>query len=358
MLDPIEVQLRQDCLASADALPALTERLQGHHIAVVGGLGFTGTWLAQMVAMLNDERHAGVRLTLVGRDPQKWLNNHPQLRRNDILLQASDVRSPFDLVRDTTLVIHAAGTADPRMQASDPHRVYQSILFGLDNALTASSRLEGIQRFVNISSGLVAGGGEPAAAIAESDNGVLEFNRLHNLYAEVRRTGEAMVSGYASQYRLPVCTVRAFTFLGPFQQLDAPWAVNNFIRDALSGHEVRVHGAGSSRRSYLYGSDVAAWLLQVALGGEDSGVYNFGGDEPVTHEQVAHLVSEHIAPAPSILIRTRATDDQRSRDFYPDLSHVRQKLGVRVTVDVRSAIERTMRWQADQQGLMHRLRQG
>jgi dTDP-glucose 4,6-dehydratase len=358
MLEPILQQLRRDCAVAADAVPSLAAGLKGQHIAVVGGLGFVGTWLAEMVSTLNDQHQAGARLTLIGREPQKWQHQHGHLRRDDIKLQAADVRSPFEFMRDTTLVIYSAGHADPRTQASDPHRVYQSILFGLDNALTAANRLEGIQRFVNISSGLVAGGTDPAHAVAETDIGVLDFKRLHNLYAEIRRAGEAMASAYASQFRLPISTVRAFTFLGPHQPLDAPWAVNSFIQDALGGHEIRVHGAGSSRRSYLYGSDVAAWLLQAALAGKDGDVYNFGGDAPVSHEQAAQWVGERTTPTPRVLVRTRAGDDQRSRDFFPDLSHTRLTLGVRVTVDVRSAIERTMQWQAERLGFARRLREG
>jgi len=358
MLDSIHQQLRRDCLTAADSVAALAERLSGLHIAVVGGLGFAGTWLAEMVAALNDERGADTRLTLIGREPQKWLQQHRHLGRTDIVLQTADVRSPFEFARDTTHVIYAAGIADPRVQASDPHRVYQSILFGLHNALTAANRLEGIQRFINVSSGLVAGSIDPATAVSESNIGTLDFKRLHNLYAEMRRAGEAMVNAYASQFRLPASTIRAFTFLGPFQPLDAPWAVNSFIRDALAGHEIRVHGAGSSRRGYLYGSDVAAWMLQAALAGEDGGIYNFGGDEPVAHEQAAQWVSECTTPTPRILVRTGAGDDQRSRDFVPSLTHTKRALGVRPTVDVRTAIERTMHWQADRQGVSRRLREG
>src|SRR4051812_11155184 len=146
MINVVRNQLRQDCLRAGATLPALTERLRGHHVAVVGGLGFTGTWLAEMITALNDEG-ASTRLTLIGREPQKWLQQHPHLQRGDIALQAADVRSSFEFARDTTLVIFAVGNADPRAQASDPQQVYQSILFGLDNSLAAANRLEGIQRF-------------------------------------------------------------------------------------------------------------------------------------------------------------------------------------------------------------------
>jgi dTDP-glucose 4,6-dehydratase len=356
MLDEMQRQLRDDCLASAAALPDLAGRLRGHRIAVVGGTGFSGTWLAEMVAALNDEAGGNARLHLIGRAPAKWAAQHPHLKRDNISLQAADVRSPFELPHDTTLVLFAAGIADPRVHASEPQRVFQTTVHGLDNALVAASRLEEIQRFVNLSSGLVAGSGLPARALAEGDIGPLDFTRFHNLYAEARRAAESLACGHAGQHRLPVSTVRAFTFLGPYQALDAPWAMNNFIRDALSGREIRVHGEGTSRRSYLYGSDVAAWLLQACLVGQDGAAYNLGGDQPLSHADAAAQVGARTTPSPQILLRSHQKDDGRSHDFFPDLGHATKALGTRVVIDVGTAIERTMRWHAARQAAARRLR--
>lgn len=357
MLDSMQHQLRRDCLASAERVPGLIDGLRGQSVSVIGGLGFSGTWIAEMVAALNDKFGTAIRLHLIGREPQRWIAQHTRLHRDDIFLQAADIRSAFEFARDTTLVIHAAGIADPRIHASDPQLVYQSTLFGLDNALVATSRLENIQRFVLMSSGLVTGQTDHLSPLIETEVGLIEFRRLHNLYAEVRRAAEAIANSYASQFRLPVSTVRAFSFLGPFQPVDAPWAVNNFIRDALSGNEIRIHGAGSSRRSYLYGSDVAAWLLQSGLRGRDGVVYNLGGDEAITHAQAAQWVCEKITPEPKVLVRTLGNEHPRSSDFFPDVTFTKSELGVQQVIDVRTAIARTLGWQADQQGLSRFLKQ-
>lgn len=356
MHEAIQHQLRHDCITAAERTPGLVDGLRGQTISVVGGLGFSGTWIAEMIAALNDEFGTGIHLHLIGREPQKWITQHARLRRGDISLQSVDIRSAFEFSRDTTLVIHAAGIADPRIHASDPQVVYQSTLFGLDNTLAATNRLENIQRFVLMSSGLVTGHTNRFSPLGETEVGMLEFRRLHNLYAEVRRAAEAIANSFASQFRLPVSTVRAFTFLGPYQPADAPWAINNFIRDALSGNEIRIHGAGSSLRSYLYGSDVAAWLLQSALRGKDGSVYNFGGTEAISHAQAAEWISERITPKPKILMRTHSKDDPRSNDFFPDVTFSERELGVQQTIDVRTAITRTLKWQANQQGLMRLFR--
>ena len=156
MLDQAQKQLREDCRASFAKLADLPKQLAGQRIAVIGGTGFVGSWLAEAVAMLNDDLGANCRIDLFGRTASKWLDSRRHLERVDIGLHTIDVRSSFELPGDTTLVLFAAGIADPRVQASDPHRVFQTSLYGIDNALLAAARLERIQRFVNLSSGLVS----------------------------------------------------------------------------------------------------------------------------------------------------------------------------------------------------------
>jgi len=356
MLDVAQQSLRRDCLDSISGLQGLAERLAGQRIAVIGGTGFAGSWMAEACAALNDDLGSRVRIDLLGTSAKRWKASLPHLNRQDIQVQAVDVRSPFELHRDTTLVLFAAGIADPRVQASDAHRVFETSVHGVGNALGAATRLENIQRFVNLSSGLVRGGSLPARALSESDLGLLDFTRFHNLYAESRRAAESLCSVYASQYRLPVSTVRAFTFLGPYQSLDAPWALNSFIRDALTANEIRIHGDGATRRSYLYGSDVAAWLLKALVDGQDGAVYNIGGTEPVSHGDAAALVAAHATASPALIYKSQPHALGRNDDFYPDVSHTMRALGVKATVGLAGAIERSMRWQAHEMGLQNRVR--
>ncbi|MEP7098988.1 MAG: NAD(P)-dependent oxidoreductase [Burkholderiales bacterium] len=356
MLDAAQRQLREDCHASLATLPGLASKLSGQRIAVVGGTGFVGSWLAEAVAALNDDLGAKLRLDLLGRSASLWHDTRPHLKRDDVRLKTVDVRSAFELPRDTTLVLFAAGIADPRIHASDPHRVFQTNVYGLDHALGAAARLEQIQRFVNLSSGLVLGGDLPRRALAETDIGELDFTRFHNLYVEARRAAESLACAYAGQYRIPVSTARAFTFLGPYQPLDAPWALNNFIRDALAGNEIRIHGDGATRRSYLYGSDVAAWLLKALVDGRDGEVYNVGGEQPVTHGEAAAWVSARTTPSPELAYKSRPGAAGRNHDFYPDVTHTMRALGVRAAFDVQAAIERSMQWHAHAIGAGRRVR--
>lgn len=357
MPEVLQRAIRQDCLASLNLQPELARRLKGHRIAVIGGTGFAGTWLAETVAALNDVLGCGVHLDLLGRSTARWSTDHAHLAgRDDITLHTMDVRSFFELPKAVTLVLYAAGVADPRTHASDPYRVHETTLHGMAHALAAAARLELLQRFVNISSGLVGGGDVPPTGLGETDLGLLDFTRVHNVYAEARRAAENLAGLYASQYRIPVSTARAFTFLGPYQPLDAPWAINNFMRDALSGNDIRLHSDGATRRSYLYGSDAAVWLLEMLVSGGDGEVYNLGGADPVSHADVAALVAERTVPAPPLSYKNQPDTLARRHDFFPDLQHVAATLGLRQAFSVESAIDRTMHWHARRLGVMRRLR--
>lgn len=356
MADLAQAALRQDCHEALAPLSGLAARLVGHRIAVVGGTGFVGTWLAETVATLNDDLGCRVRLDLLGRGATAWTAVHPHLVRDDVIAQAVDARSPFELARDTTLVLFAAGHADPRMHASDPNQVFLTSVHGVGHALAAAARLELLQRFVNVSSGLVLGGAPTDRALSEGDIGPLDFTRFHNTYAEARRAAESLVTAFAGQYRIPTSTARAFTFIGPYQPLDAPWALNNFMRDALSGNDIRIHSNGSTRRSYLYGSDAAAWLLKMLLDGADGDVYNLGGADPISHSEVAAQVAGFATPAPRLIHMSQPAAGGRAHDFFPDLRHSQERLGVRVTVPVRAAIEKSLQWHARRLGVLRRLR--
>lgn len=354
--DPLSA-IRQDCRDSLNLQPELAQRLTQHRIAIIGGTGFVGTWISEMVAVLNDEFGSQICLDLIGRSVNAWAADHSDLAtRSDIHLKALDVRSPFELPHDVTLVLYAAGIADPRIHATEPFRVHETALLGMMHTLAATARLELLHRFVNISSGLVLGGAAQRQAMGESDIGWLDFTRVHNVYAESRRAAESLVSAFASQWRIPVTTARAFTFVGPFQALDAPWALNNFVRDALAGQDIRLHGDGTTRRSYLYGSDVAAWLLRMLIEGEDFAVYNLGGGTPISHSELAELVVERTVPKPRLVLKGQQSEHGRGNDFFPDLQAVYSRLGLRQAFDISQSIERTLQWHAYRLGVTRRLR--
>ena len=338
-------EIRRDCLIASNIQPEVRSKLSKQHISITGGTGFLGTWLAEMVATINDEYHLGISLDLYARNVSEWCNKNTHLsKRSDITVRSQDVRSQFNFERHTNFVVHAAGIPNNRVQSSDPLRVHQTTIQGLKNSLDAASQLDNLIRFINISSGLVNGQPMREGALREVEYFSAPCGQLHNVYSEAKRSAEALATIYRSQFRMPISTVRPFTFAGPYQELDRPWAFNNFLKDFLTGSAVRINGDGNAVRSYMYGSDAAWWVMAALVNGSNGETYNLGGGTPVTHLELIKLMLEVADRKPKILLNHVPSKLIRFDSWYPDLTYSQNSLGVHQTCTLEQIVEKTWRW--------------
>lgn len=337
--------IRSDCIVSSANGVDVISKLKLANIAVTGGTGYLGTWLAEMIATLNDEFNVGINLHIYARNISEWTVKHQHLSsRSDVKIFTQDVRSPFNFEPQITHVIHAAGVPNNRIHASNPLRVYQTTVSGATNVLEAASQLNKLVRFLSVSSGLVNGLVNNSSGIAEVSVSPIPAGQLHNIYVDAKRSAESLTSIYRSQFKMPISIVRPFTFAGPYQSLECPWAINNFLSDAIANRPIRINGDGSVRRSYLYGSDAAFWMLAALVNGVDGGVYNVGSSSPVTHKELAIIISSKSQTNNDILFNTLDINLRSNADFYPDLSNTNRELHVAETFNLEHIIEKTLRW--------------
>ena len=339
--------IRQDCLIACKNQTDVLAKLRSRRIAVTGGTGFLGTWIAEMVATINDEYSLDITLDLYARHTAGWKRKYPHLSdRGDINLQFQDVRSLFEFDPATNFVIHAAGIPNNRVHSSDPIRVESTIVGGIKNSLEAASKLSNLNRFLNVSSGLVSGTPTRKGGISEVDYFPIPAGQLHLVYTDAKRAAESIASIYRNQFRMPISTIRPFTFAGPYQELDRPWAINSFFLDVLKGRDIRIHGGGGDIRSYLYGSDAAWWTMAALANGTDGAIYNFGGLKAITHLDLAGLICENLTPRPNITLNSMPWVQSGCAEFYPNIEFTQKSLGVSQTCLLPDIVGKTLRWHA------------
>jgi nucleoside-diphosphate-sugar epimerase len=337
--------VRNDCALALEGQTASLSQLRGETVVITGGSGFVGAWLAESIACLNDQHSFGIKAVLISRQMDKFRSLYPHLgNRGDFSFINSDVRDVNELPKDTGFLIHAAANPSSRFHSSNPVETMSIISEGTSRLLRAVERSSLFKMFLYLSSASVYGAQpQDMHKIQESYVGAPASGSIFSAYSEAKRYAETLCAATRSQSRIPSVVVRPFTFLGPYQSIDAPWAVNNFIKDAIAGGPIQIFGDGQTVRSYMYGADCAFWLLKILTAGVSGTSYNVGGSQEISLQDLATIVSNQFTARPEIRLRTLQDGHQRSR-LVPDVSLAQSKLGLSEKFSLKNAIERTIHW--------------
>jgi len=270
-------------------------------VFLTGGTGFVGSSL-----VANAPRDA--QIVVLTRDPERFKVKAPELASR-VELHRGDIAT-FDFPSgDFTHVIH--GASDTRDAIRDPRAAWTTIVDGTKRVL----EFAGAAKFLMISSGAIYGPqGDP--------------------YGDAKRAAEELCPRTAAIARL-------FTFIGPHMSFDKPFAIVDFIRAALDGKPIRVQQP-DTRRSYLYGADLAQWLWTILERG--TGAYDVGSDEVVTMAELAELVRRVVNPNVNIELGSGGA----ASTYVPAIDRARRELGLNVDVALDEAIARTVEWYRNQ----------
>lgn len=325
----------QDMAAVSAALAADWPRLAGARIFMTGGTGFIGRWMLEALARADID----ARVTLLSRDPAAFAARAPHLAARFDLVAGDVLR--FDPPPGAfTHVIHAATDASAALNASDPRRMFDTIVTGTRNALDFAVE-RGARRFFFLSSGAVYGA-QPAAMthVPEDWHGAPDPRDPRSAYGAGKHAAEMLCTIHGTQFGLDVVTARIFALLGPLLSLDIHFAAGNFIRDAMAGRPIRVEGAGQAVRSYLYAADLAHWLWALFLRGEAGATFNVGSEEGVSIADLARRTAALLG-APEVEILGRPDPGWNPGRYVPSTVAIRTALGLAPTVGLDEAIRRT-----------------
>ena len=327
--------LEQDLAAVHAALAPLWWRLAGARIFMTGGTGFIGRWMLEALARADID----VEVTVLSRDPAAFAARVPHLARRFRLVEG-DVTGFAPPDGRFTHVIHAATDASAALNASDPRRMFDTIVTGTRHALDFAVE-RGAERFFFLSSGAVYGA-QPweVTHVTEDWLGGPDQRDPRSAYGEGKRAAEMLSAIYGKQFGLDVVNARIFALLGPLLSLDIHFAAGNFIRDAIAGRTIRVEGAGTAVRSYLYAADLTVWLWTLLVSGKRGAVFNVGSEEAVSVADLARRTATLLG-APDVEILGRPDPGWNPGRYVPSTAAIRGSLGLTPTTSLDEAIRRT-----------------
>lgn len=322
------------------------EKIKDSVILITGGTGFVGSWTARAIAWLNDNYGFGCKVILLSRNPKNLECIDPVLYgRHDIAYISSDIRSIHNLPQNINYIIHAAANPDNRVHMSDPVNTMDVIALGTKAVMDAATRLTDVRGIVYVSSGQVYGKAPASGeSLKESISYSFSKNDITSVYPEAKRYAETICLAYRSLFKLPISIVRPFSFIGPYQNLNKPWAINTFLQEALNRQPMRIVGNGKPQRSYLYASDMAAWLVAILANGQTGDIYNLGSGEGVSLLEATDKINRLLLSPVDVIVQNYNDDESR---FIPNLEYVSKKLGLDVVFGFDEALRQTILWNID-----------
>jgi len=346
MKQELTTLLKNDCQKSLHDYKDSLNVLRDQAILITGGTGFVGKWMAEAISLLNQEHGFNIKLYILARNIQEYKEEVPHLAKLPfITLLEQDVRNISSLPHDISYVLHAAGTPDNRKHTTNPLKTIDTIYQGTNAVLDACLRLNNLNKVVHISSNSVYGYlADHPNSITESQIGILDCNTVNSAYSEGKRLAETVCAIYRNQQKLPIVIVRPFAFIGPYQGLEKPWAINNFIRDGILGGPIRILGNEETVRSYLYGSDMAFWLLKILANGKNGATYNVGGEQPVSLKVLAAKVTSNFSQKIEVLVRYSKQYPPHPSVSVPNIDLIKSALKVKQVFDFDTSLKKTIDW--------------
>lgn len=254
---------------------------------ITGGAGFIGSHLAEKLLEQGEKVFVLDNLSTGRKENIQHLlkNKNFEFRKGDVLNKAV-VRRSMEGVDE---VYHLAAAVGVKNVMEKPLASWITNIQGTENVLEAAL---GRKVPVLIASTSEIYGKNTKLPFGEDDDRVYGSVRNYRWgYAFSKGVDEFLALAYFREKGLPARIVRFFNTIGPRQTGEYGMVVPRFVRSALKGEPLSVHGTGKQTRSFGYVGDVTDAVIKIMRHPKSAGeVYNLGSDEEISIENLAKKV--------------------------------------------------------------------
>jgi len=175
----------------------------------------------------------------------------------------------------------------------------------------------------------------------EGYTGNVDPTGFRSPYEEGKRFSESLTLMYARKYNIDAKIVRVFNTYGPEMSNGDNRAIPIFLRQALKGEPITVHGKGLQTRTFCFVDDLVEGLITVMEKGTGGHVYNLGSNKEITITKLAELILRLSNSKSGLKFVKRPSHDHQSR--LPNLEKIR-KLGWSPKTDLKEGLVKTIQW--------------
>lgn len=278
-----------DIITVCEHIPQI-EKLNNKRVLITGATGLICSSVVEILAYLNRELNAGIKILLAGRSEGRLRERFPESFNFSYI--AYDATKPLQMDVDVDYIIHGASNANPTDYAKEPVETLLGNIVGINSLLELAR--EKRARILYISSSEVYGNKDDNRPYCENDYGFVDILNPRACYPNGKRTAETLCVAYGAEYGVDTVAVRPGHIYGPTITAADTRASAQFTRNVLDGENIVMKSAGTQLRSYCYTLDCASAILAVLLNGETGSAYNISNkDSIVTIREFAEALADY-----------------------------------------------------------------
>jgi len=310
------------------------------NILVTGGAGFIGSHVARHLTKHYPDYNVTVMDKMDYCADMKNLEDVLPLRNfNFVKGDITNIDFVNHVVKTNSIkfIMHFAAQTHVDNSFGNSFSFTHNNIYGT-HVLLESARINGIRRFIHVSTDEVYGETPSGREDAFTEESLLKPT---NPYSATKAAAEMLVTAYAQSYNLPVVITRGNNVYGPGQYPEK--VIPLFITRAIGGERLPVHGKGDSLRSYIYIDDVVEAFDIILHMGKTGEIYNIGTRKEHSVLDIARKICDYFGmPIESSVefVEDRPFNDRR---YFIEDGKLKD-LGWVPRVELAEGMDRTIRW--------------
>lgn len=299
---------------------------------VTGGAGFLGSHLCEH--LLNKGHEVVCMDNLITGSKQ----NISGIKSKDFHFVNHNVSEFINLDGDLDYILHFASPASPVDYLELPIQTLKVGALGTHNALGLAKAKQAV--FLLASTSEVYG--DPLVHPQPEEYwGNVNPIGPRGVYDEAKRFAEAITMAYHRAHGINTKTIRIFNTYGPRMRVKDGRAIPNFLKQALTGEDLTVHGDGSQTRSFCYVTDMVEGIFRLLMSDHHEPV-NIGNPSEMTIQQMADKILQATQSNSKIAYVPLPEDDPKTRQ--PNITLAKKILEWEPKVSLDEGLEATLEY--------------
>jgi len=322
---------------------------------LTGGAGFVGSHLADALMAAGHQVSVIDDLSTGSMDNLAHLKGRPGFEY--VIDTVMNESLTAELIDRADVVFHLAAAVGVKLIVEAPVRTIETNVHGTEIVLKHGAKKGKLTIIFSTSE---VYGKSTAVPFREDADLVMGPTTKHRwAYACSKAIDEFLALAYFKERGLPVVVARLFNTVGPRQTGRYGMVIPNFVRQALAGEPITVHGDGTQTRSFTFVGDVVGGLIALAREPRAVGqVFNIGNPEEISILDLARRIRTATGSAsPIVLVPYDQAYEAGFEDMprrVPDIGKIQKLVGFAPTLGLDEILQRVIEEQRDLLATGHR----